>query len=413
MSSKRRRSNDDDDDFEYEPTDSESENEKQTFRDILNENQEESDEEIPVYGVEAESSSDDDSNIALSDVEGQGDEDYLPNVRAWGKDKRSFYATDYVDPDYGGYHGKDAIRADQEEEEAKNLQKQLIDEMDEDDFAFDFVGKDSKTEEKQPEELIKKDISQLSRRQRIELLQKESPEFFGLVEDFKGKMSLLKEFINPVLELWKKNKVKDSNAMQFARTYQEVVSNYCTNINMYLLLKASRVNVHNHPVIKRLFQFRKLLTQLDPIFETVMKSQMKLLIDSFEMSEKKENSKKLLNVLQKSTKKKNLILPKEVKAVKFDEKIEDTKKSEEPNDEREGEEDSRRAITYQIAKNKGLTPHRNKLQRNPRVKHRNKYRRALIRRKGAVRTVRTELTRYGGELSGIKATVSKSIKIKS
>lgn len=47
-------------------------------------------------------------------------------------------------------------------------------------------------------------------------------------------------------------------------------------------------------------------------------------------------------------------------------------------------EGGKRAITYQIAKNKGLTPHRKKEQRNPRVKHRNKFRKAKIRRKGAV-----------------------------
>lgn len=48
------------------------------------------------------------------------------------------------------------------------------------------------------------------------------------------------------------------------------------------------------------------------------------------------------------------------------------------------EVDSKRAITYQIAKNKGLMPHRKKEQRNPRVKHRNRFRKAKIRRKGAV-----------------------------
>lgn len=48
-------------------------------------------------------------------------------------------------------------------------------------------------------------------------------------------------------------------------------------------------------------------------------------------------------------------------------------------------ESSKRAITYEMAKNKGLTPHRKKEQRNPRVKHRMKYRKAVIRRKGAVR----------------------------
>lgn len=74
--------------------------------------------------------------------------------------------------------------------------------------------------------------------------------------------------------------------------------------------------------------------------------------------------------------------------------------------------EGKRAITYEMAKNKGLTPHRKKEQRNPRVKHRNKYRKAKIRRKGAVREVRKEETRYSGEVSGIKASVKKSIKLK-
>lgn len=38
----------------------------------------------------------------------------------------------------------------------------------------------------------------------------------------------------------------------------------------------------------------------------------------------------------------------------------------------------------QMAKNKGLTPKRKKIDRNPRVKNREKFRRAKIRRKGQV-----------------------------
>lgn len=56
----------------------------------------------------------------------------------------------------------------------------------------------------------------------------------------------------------------------------------------------------------------------------------------------------------------------------------------EENGEVEGDVNSKRGITYQIAKNKGLMPSRKKEQRNPRVKHRNKFRKAKIRRKGAV-----------------------------
>ena len=75
------------------------------------------------------------------------------------------------------------------------------------------------------------------------------------------------------------------------------------------------------------------------------------------------------------------------------------------------ESEERRAITYQIAKNKGLQPKRNKVQRNPRVKHRLKFEKAKVRRKGQVREVRKEIKRYGGEVSGINMRVKKGIKL--
>jgi len=80
-------------------------------------------------------------------------------------------------------------------------------------------------------------------------------------------------------------------------------------------------------------------------------------------------------------------------------------------EEEEEGEDEKRGITYKIAKNKGLMPKRSKQQRNPRVKHRMKFEKAKKRRKGAVREVRTEMTRYGGEMSGINERVKKGVKI--
>ncbi|KAB0799934.1 hypothetical protein PPYR_07814 [Photinus pyralis] len=421
MSSKQARKDaEDDDDFQYEPSDSDDDytsQERELIGEVLSKNAEESDSEVEVYGVR---SSSDDSDIALSDVEGQ-EEDDLPNVRAWGKDKRDFYSTDYVDQDYGGFQGQDAALADFEEEEARNLQKQLLEQMDEDDFAFDVTAKSTKADDRQAEEVVKTDISKLSKRQKIELFHKESPEFFGLVEDFKSKMQIVADFLSPLLVLSRQGRVQESNALQFVKVYHEVITNYCTNINMYLLLKASRVNVQNHPVIKRLYQFRKLLAQLDPIFEEVIKSQIETIIKNNENSENVQ-PKKVLKLLRKLGKKSKRSEPmdetcKELKKPKVqdaeEEKVEENAEAVEENGDMNQEEDPRRAITYQIAKNKGLTPHRNKLQRNPRVKNRDKYRKALIRRKGAVRQVRTEVSRYGGELSGIKASVSKSVKIKS
>ena len=75
------------------------------------------------------------------------------------------------------------------------------------------------------------------------------------------------------------------------------------------------------------------------------------------------------------------------------------------------DEEKRRSITFQIQKNKGLTPKRPKMQRNPRVKHRFKFDKAKKRRKGAVREARSETKRYGGEVSGINARVKKGVKL--
>eukprot|EP01035_Chromulina_nebulosa_P018560 gene18560-24283_t len=71
----------------------------------------------------------------------------------------------------------------------------------------------------------------------------------------------------------------------------------------------------------------------------------------------------------------------------------------------------KRAATYEMITNRGLTPHRNKINRNARVKKRVKYDQAKIRLKGAHRTMRVgESDRYIGETTGIKSTVSRSRK---
>ena len=78
----------------------------------------------------------------------------------------------------------------------------------------------------------------------------------------------------------------------------------------------------------------------------------------------------------------------------------------------EAEVEGERAVSRAIMKNRGLVAHKNKLNRNPRVKKREQYRKALIKRKGTVREVRTEEGhRYGGEETGIKKGISRSRKL--
>lgn len=78
----------------------------------------------------------------------------------------------------------------------------------------------------------------------------------------------------------------------------------------------------------------------------------------------------------------------------------------------EGMVEGERAANRQIIKNRGLVAHKKKINRNPRVKKREQFRKALIRRKGAVREVRQdEAHKYGGEETGIKINLSRSRKL--
>lgn len=77
-------------------------------------------------------------------------------------------------------------------------------------------------------------------------------------------------------------------------------------------------------------------------------------------------------------------------------------------------ENGKRAINYQILKNKGLTPKRKKDNRNSRVKKRKKYAAAQKKLK-SVRAVYSggQSGAYEGEKTGIKKNLTKSVKFKN
>lgn len=74
----------------------------------------------------------------------------------------------------------------------------------------------------------------------------------------------------------------------------------------------------------------------------------------------------------------------------------------------------RRSAGYKIMKNKGLTRIRKKEVRNSRVKYRNKFENAVMRRKGQVQDTIREASGtgdYGGEESGIRTHLKKSVRL--
>lgn len=242
------------------------------------------------------------------------------------------------------------------------------------------------------------------------------------------------------------------------RVIFQLFYSYCTQIGFYFTLKSKRESVQDHPVINRLVQFRGLLHQLEKgggNLRTEIDDILRKIKEGHQFSQEDFNvvvppPRKMLRILTKETNgkppatngnveekkskqtkaKKNDSLASltrdEQGALEFYKGIKQRKEESESSQEEEDDEPvkaegnvaveeeeavGRRPINYQIAKNKGLTPHRPKEQRNPRVKHRVKFRKATIRRKGAIRQHRTETERYGGELSGINSRVVRSVKL--
>ncbi|KAK9294244.1 hypothetical protein QLX08_011071 [Tetragonisca angustula] len=396
-----------------------SENERKLLRKVRDRQSSESyDSDYEVYGLldaneqnKDDTENEDQTDSMESDIEGLQEDFDLPNEKAWGRKKKAFYSTDFVDPDYATISQKDLEEAEIEEEEARNIQRRLAEQLDDVDFGLDLVQPATKsTDEKvyeDVEQLIKTDLDKLSKRQKQTMMQKESPEFMILVNDLKGHMTEARDSLAPFLRLIKDGIVPNCPAVSFIKTKYHLLLNYCINISFYLMLKAKRLPVNSHPIIKRLAQYRQLLNQLESAQGNLMQEIQEILRAEIE-------GKALYNTLESESEFESELETENDEHLDK-EKVLDNKeknKMESTNVPDVTEDKGKRAITYQMAKNKGLTPYRKKEQRNPRVKHRNKYRKAKIRRKGAIREVRKEITRYAGEISGIKASVKKSIKLK-
>ncbi|KAK9904141.1 hypothetical protein WJX75_005357 [Coccomyxa subellipsoidea] len=67
-----------------------------------------------------------------------------------------------------------------------------------------------------------------------------------------------------------------------------------------------------------------------------------------------------------------------------------------------------RPINRSVEKNRGLTPHRRKDIKNPRVRQKKRFDKKSKARRGQVQEGRAQVGSYGGEATGIKAGVSKS-----
>ncbi|XP_063799021.1 something about silencing protein 10 isoform X2 [Pseudophryne corroboree] len=391
------------------------------------------DELMPLDIHEEDDEQEEDRSSMGSDLDDLRKDD-IPDELAWGQKKRLYYDTDYKEYSKKIKKTKEELEAEaeEEEEEAQNVQRRLAKALNEEDYRLDFIHEfgEKSSEEKQSEQKIVKDFEKMSDKEKRKLLKKESPELLELMQDLKLKLAEVKNELEPLVKMVKEGIIPQGKGSAYLQMKYQLYLNYCTNISYYLLLKAKRLSVTGHPVIERLVTYRNLINDLE-VVDQRLSPEMRLLL-TLDL-QRSTTATKLHAAQPKVTKKSAAKRPLTETEVAEDSDLDEEdalnyykmmankllekrkRNVDETVDEFVSEEmdpNAKRAITYQIAKNKGLTPKRKKIDRNPRVKHREKYRRAKIRRKGQVREVRKEEVRYSGELSGIRAGVKKSIKLK-
>ncbi|CAB3997537.1 Hypothetical predicted protein [Paramuricea clavata] len=421
-----------------------------------------------------EDDGDDDDIQAHEDDLLSSDEDVekgIPSEKAWGKKKKVYYDADqHKEKDLDSE--EEEVLDKEEEEEVLMLQQNMAARLDENDFdieEFEFANNEivpekqkvKEIEETQQEKIIM-DLSKLSKEEKIKLLAKDSPELFELLDDLKEKLSEVTDRLYPLVQMARAGKITNSQGVEYLEMKHQLVMNYLVNVCFYLLLKAHQTPVKNHPVIERLVQYRELLQQLEPLDvqlhddieyfltkykensseETRNDESKQHEVNSTKVQKKKGSEKKVKfsksesaskvqddDVLSKASAGKKRKKLEDLDPLSYYEAIRDMKKKrkeervkahamsmkadmDDVDVEEEEDADGKRGITYQISKNKGLTPKRKKEVRNPRLKHRKKFVKAKIKRKSQVNPVVKELSRYGGESTGIKTHLTRSIKIK-
>jgi U3 small nucleolar RNA-associated protein 3 len=386
------------------------------------ENSDDYDDDGKKYDIEEDEENEDDIDDANLLADGQNEND----LSYWGRKKSAYYSGNRI------RNEEDALL---EEEEANLLQAKMMKQLDTNDFGLDAFKlnnnlKIMKTgdeleanklattalgdDKEKNLEKIAKNLSKMSKKEKFEFLQQESPELFELVRDFKAKISELEAILLPIFGAIKQGQIVSSNASDFIVNKTRLYLMYCSHLSFYFSLKAQRLPVDNHPIVKNILQYRNLCKQISSIDDKLV-SEIKVILDSLNNGKQlhfaKANSN--LNNVKKSVKFRDQVM-KNRQELRFDDddenESEEEKKMEDVEEEEEGA--SKRPINYEIEKNKGLTPKRPKMYRNPRVRNRIKARKAVIKRKSIVQNIRPQDKRYSGEATGIRTNVVRAVKIK-
>uniref|UniRef100_A0A914EB66 Sas10 C-terminal domain-containing protein n=1 Tax=Acrobeloides nanus TaxID=290746 RepID=A0A914EB66_9BILA len=365
--------------------------------------------EVLSVNVEDESDVEEDTDFeADSDAvnEDQDIEKALPSTQKWGKKRHAFYGS-YADADYGGVNDSEEEELlELEEEDAIARQKKAdaaIAAIDYDALDHNLESdSDDDAEKTKTEKLRKDDFSSMSEKEQLEYFLKTCPEVEDMIMEYQDRTAFFDLIAKKLMDASEKL-LHNAKLRNQLRAAVAIYTGYLTNLFFYLKLKCScqlkdLVETSDHPVVKALNKYKKLLKSVDD-FTTKVFDKVSQDPDWLSRIDKPE--------LNKSEKPK--------KSVKL---VEEEQNYEEIDGEYDGIEDDefgKRGVSYEMAKNRGADAKRKRSKdlRHSRVRKRKQFDKALIRRRSQVPDVKRELTKYDGEKRGIKINTVRSIKLKA
>ncbi|BFZ17195.1 hypothetical protein BsWGS_20234 [Bradybaena similaris] len=297
--------------------------------------------------------------------------------KSWGNKRAAFYGSGVRRKPKQASSDEDDEWT-MEEQEIEKLQQKLDEDIDEEDFLMPSLIQKPKAAD-QSELTVKRDLND---QEKEEIKKKLHPE-----------VEPLRLELNKCMEQLEKLTDKKGWKIESRDTCFRLLA---ANIAFYLHLIENNEDCRGHPVLKRIIQWKKLAK----IYEAVPLEEYEddgSDLEKWETQPSKRNTKKTEKSAHESdTKKARLAIE------SSEDEIQDN--ADEDND---GELENR-PVTYEIEKNK---PKIKSAPNNPRVKNRERFRKAKIRRRGKIREYRPELNKYQGEASGIRAGVIRSMRL--
>ncbi|XP_074275405.1 protein THALLO [Silene latifolia] len=186
--------------------------------------------------------------------------------------KKIFYGDD---DDFEAKSGEEDI-SDEEEKEAKRLQKERAESMTAEDFGLQMdddemmdKGRAKSSADKEAEgddvamyEEVKKDLDAMSKDEQMDAVYRSAPELAGLLAELNDAFNNLETQVNPLLAKVQKVENAKKEGKNYVEVKQLLLHAYCQAIVFYLLLKSEGQPVRDHPVIARIVEIKSLLDKM-------------------------------------------------------------------------------------------------------------------------------------------------------